>query len=245
MATKLYELFSGWWPCQLFKNLRRFRDTLSLHPQGKWSLPLRWRLSVCLGKRPLSPRMETDCLSGKATTFPEDGDCLSGKVTTFPEDGHWVSLWESDHFPWGWRLSPWESDHFPWGWRQSVSLGKWSLSLRMETELLSGKVITFPEDGDWVSLWESDHFPWGWRMSVSQKRRRFLNSWHGYQPEKSSYNVNIMFRKIFTVTVRNYFHVGEIILEKLIVSLLLKKFSTFCGIRRFADVFLPPVPILS
>jgi hypothetical protein len=33
-ATKLYELFSGWWPCQLFKNLRHFRDTLRLHPQG-------------------------------------------------------------------------------------------------------------------------------------------------------------------------------------------------------------------
>jgi hypothetical protein len=34
-------------------------------------------------------------------------------------------------------------------------------------------LITFPEDGDGVSL----------------KRRRFLNDWDGYQPEKSSYNL--------------------------------------------------------
>jgi hypothetical protein len=28
----------------------------------------------------------------------------------------------------------------------------------------------------------------GWRRNVSLKRRRFLNNWHGCQPEKSSYN---------------------------------------------------------
>jgi hypothetical protein len=37
-------------------------------------------------------------------------------------------------------------------------------------------------------LRESDLFPWGWRRSVSLKRRRFLDNWHGYQPENSSYN---------------------------------------------------------
>jgi hypothetical protein len=37
-------------------------------------------------------------------------------------------------------------------------------------------------------LRESDlAFSWGWRLSVSPKRRRFLNNWHGYQPENSSY----------------------------------------------------------
>jgi hypothetical protein len=33
-------------------------------------------------------------------------------------------------------------------------------------------------------LRKSDHFPWGWRGSVSLKRRKFLNNWLGYQPEK-------------------------------------------------------------
>jgi hypothetical protein len=37
-------------------------------------------------------------------------------------------------------------------------------------------------------LRERDHFPWEWRWCVPLKRRRFLNNWHGYQPERSSYN---------------------------------------------------------
>jgi hypothetical protein len=36
-------------------------------------------------------------------------------------------------------------------------------------------------------------------------------------------NINIAFRKMFTVSTSNYLHVGELFLEKLIVSQLLKE----------------------
>jgi hypothetical protein len=147
-ATKLYELFSGWWPCQLFKNLRHFRDTLRLHPQRKWPgtgdvsethpvyiLSESDLAQATFQRHPVYIVSESDL--AQATFQRHTQSPSSGKVT-----------WHRRRF------------------RDTPSLhpqGKWSVP---------------------------GHFPWRWRLGVSLKRRRFLNNWPGYQPEKSSCSIN-------------------------------------------------------
>jgi hypothetical protein len=116
-ATKLCELVSGWQPCQLFKNLRRFRDALSLHPQGSYQFP--WepptfrrhtqppssgKLSISLRTSDVS-ETHSASIFREVNNFPEDlrrfGDTQppsSRKVITFPEGGDWVWLWNVGGF---------------------------------------------------------------------------------------------------------------------------------------------------
>jgi hypothetical protein len=61
-------------------------------------------------------------------------------------------------------------------------------SSRADSHVNCLKTFDVSETHSVSNLRERDLFPWGWRLSVSLKRRRFLNNWHGYQPEKSSYS---------------------------------------------------------
>jgi hypothetical protein len=53
-ATKVYKIFTGWWPCQSYKNVRRFRDPLKSPSSGnpdQITVPWGWRLSGSLKRR--------------------------------------------------------------------------------------------------------------------------------------------------------------------------------------------------
>jgi hypothetical protein len=62
-------------------------------------------------------------------------------------------------------------------------------SSRADNRVSCLKTSDVSETNPVAILRESDLFTWGWRRSLSPKRRRFLNNWHGYQPEKISYNL--------------------------------------------------------